>query len=226
LWARRRKIQLFYINRFETIWEYKKSFLAGEINFPASIGSVCPICGDLECYRQITPYWRYAVELFPEFEKKCIPIARFLCRKRKVTFSVLPIQLIPYRQYTASAVVGTVLLGLGCWLKGQRGFFGASVEVHPDCLVTPWLVACWLAVIIGGFRRAHAMLGRFYDLSRMSASQRSISWQEAHMYFLAFGLKPNMVYRPLLLDLLCRYSYATKQFLFGTPSQMRFPLRQ
>jgi len=221
-----RKIQLPYVNRFQTIWEYEKSFLADEIDFPTLIGPACPICGQLNCYRRITPYWRYAIDLFPEFEKKRIPIARFLCRKRKVTFSMLPIQLIPYFQYTVSAVVGTLLLALGCWQRGQRGFFGACLEVHPDCLVTPWLVACWLTVILWGFRRAHAVLGRFYDLSCVSTPQRFVSWQEAQIYFLAFGLKPDIFRRPSLLDLLCRYSRVTKQFLFGTPSQLRFPLRQ
>ena len=221
-----RKIQLPYVNRFQTIWEYEKSFLADEIDFSTSIGPTCPICGDLKCYRRITSYWRYAIDLFPDFEKKRIPIARFLCRKRRVTFSMLPIQLIPYFQYTVSAVVGTLLLGMGCRLKGQRGFFGASIEAHPDCLVTPWLVACWLALILRGFRCAHAMLGRFYDLSRVSTSQQFVSWQETQNYFLAFGLKPDMLRLPPLLDLICRYSRATKQFLFGTPSHLRFPLRQ
>ena len=219
-----RKIQLPYVNRFQTIWEYKKSFLADEIDFSTLIGPACPVCGDFKCYRRITPYWRYAIELFPEFEKKRIPVARFLCRKRKVTFSMLPIQLIPYFQYTASAVVGTLLLGLGCWLKEQRGFFGACLKVHPDCLITPRLVACWLAVILRGFQCAHAMLRRFYDLSCVSISHRFVSWQQAQIYFLAFGLKPDIFRLSALPDLLCRYSRATKQFLFGTPSQLRLPL--
>ena len=74
----------------------------------------------------MAPYWRYAIELFPEFKKKRIPIARFLCRKRRKTFSLLPIQLIPYFQYTVGAVMGTLLLGMGCWQMGQKGFHGAS----------------------------------------------------------------------------------------------------
>jgi len=139
---------------------------------------------------------------------------------------MLPIQLIPYFQYTASSVIGTLLFGLGCWLKGQRGFFGACLQVHPDCLVTPWLVACWLAVILRGFQRAHAVLSQLYDLSSADASEKFISWQQTHIYFMALGLKADMVYRPLLLDLLCHFSYAAKQFLFGTPSQLRFVLRQ
>jgi hypothetical protein len=86
------------------------------------IGPVCPICGKRECYRRITPYFRYAIELFPEFGKQRIPIARFLCRNKRRTFSLLPIQLIPYFQYTLCAVIGTLLLGLGYRQAGPAGF--------------------------------------------------------------------------------------------------------
>lgn len=198
--------------------------MAGDIDFATVIGPKCPICAQLGCYRQITAYWRYAIELFAEFEKKRIPIARFLCRRRQKTFSLLPIQLIPYVQYTASAVLGVLCLVLGCRQKGQRGFFGACTRVHPDCSITPWLVACWSAMILSGFRRAHGLLSRVYNLSRVSFA-KFFSADELYNYLLAFGVKPNVVCRPKLLALLERYSYASQQFLFGTPSQLRTPLR-
>lgn len=222
-----RKIQLPYLNRFETIWQYEESFLANQIDFFSSIGPRCPICGGLDCYRPISPYWRYAIELFPSFKKKRIPIARFLCRKRKVTFSLLPIQLIPYFQYTVHAVLGTLLWGFRCWQRGQRGFWGASIEVDPDSEVTPWLIACWLAVVGRGFRRAHWVLGRFYDLGGVrTSSQRSGAWEEVAGYFAAFGWNPGMPWEPPLFALLHRCSRATTQFLFGIPSQQRGSIRQ
>jgi hypothetical protein len=55
---------------------------------------------------------------------------------------------------------------------GQRGFHGASVEVDPDSLVTPWLVALWLAVVLRELRRAHARLRRWYDLIRVRTPKR------------------------------------------------------
>jgi len=164
----------------------------------------------------MAPYWRYAIELFPGFEKKRIPIARFLCRHRRKTFSLLPIQLIPYFQYTVSGVIGTLLLGMGCWQMGQRGFYGASVGVDPESLVTPWLIACWLVAIIRGLRRGHAALRRFYYLDAIHTSG---AWEEAAAYFAAFGLKIDKF--SLLLHLVYCYSRATGQFLFGTPSQYR-----
>jgi len=181
----------------------------------------CPICGDEDCYRAIRPYWRYAIELFPGFQKKRIPIARFLCRRRRETFSLLPIQLIPYFQYTVSAIIGTLLLGMGCCQMGQRGFYGASVVVDPESLVTPWLIACWLVAVIRGLRRGHPVLRRFYYLDDIRTLSRDGTWEEVKRYFMAFGLKPKIGWPPHLMDLVSGYSRRTSQFLFGTPSQYR-----
>jgi len=170
----------------------------------------------------MTPYWRYAIELFPAFKKKQIPIARFLCRNRRKTFSLLPIQLIPYFQYTVSAVVGTLLLGMGCWQTGQRGYYGASLEVDPESLVTPWLITCWLVVVVQGLRRGHAVLRQFYTLDSIHSCG---AWEETATYFAVFGLRPKIDRLSLLMDLLYRYSRGTNQFLFGTPSQYRLSIR-
>lgn len=134
---------------------------------------------------------------------------------------MLPIQLIPYFQYTVSAVIGTLLLGLGFWQLGHGGFFDASIEVDQDSLLTPYLIFCWLKVVVRGFRRAHAVLRRFYDLSGVHTSKRTVAWEEMRGYFLAFGLKPHSLWWPLLSALLRRYCMATTQFLFGTASQHR-----
>ena len=57
--------------------------------------------------------------------------------KQNSSFSLLPIQLIPYIQYTVHAVIGTLLLALEYWQMGQRGFYGASIKVDANSLVTP-----------------------------------------------------------------------------------------
>jgi len=215
-------MQLPYVNRLETIWEYEKLFLSGQIDFCSSIGERCPICGGINCYQAMAPYWRYAIELFPEFKKKRIPIARFLCRQRRKTFSLLPIQLIPYFQYTVGAVVGALLLGTECWQNGQKGFYGASEEVDPESLVAPWLITCWLAAVVRGLRHGHPELRRLYPLDGIGIPEKAAKgWQEATDYFVAFGLKPRRDYDVLLMDLLYGYSWRTDQFLFGTSSQYR-----
>lgn len=136
----------------------------------------------------------------------------------------MPIQLIPYLQYTVAAVIGVLLLGYGCWQRGQQGFWGAVVAVDavdPDSLLTSWLIICWLKVVIHGLRRAHGVLGRFYNLSGVHTSERTVPWEEVGSYFFAFGWNPEIRWGLALQDLLHRYSQATRQFLFGTPSQHR-----
>jgi len=104
---------------------------------------------------------------------------------------------------------------------GQKGFYGASGkvdEVDPDNLVTPWLIACWLAAVIRGLGRGHAVLRQFCNLDGIRSSG---AWEEAVAYFAAFGLGPKREGLSLLRDLMDRYSRATGQFLFGRPSQDR-----
>jgi hypothetical protein len=144
-----------------------------------------------------------------------------VCRRRGKTFSLLPIQLIPYFQYTVSAVIGALLLGYGSWQGGRQGFFGASVAVDPDSDVSPYLLVCWLKVMLRGLRRAHAVLRERYDLSAVRSVHGAMPWKEAGTYFLAFGWKPGAPWVTLLYGLLRRYSRDTAQFLFGTASQHR-----
>lgn len=183
----------------------------------AFLGPICPLCQRPDCYRSIPAYWRYAKELFPEFKEERIPVARFLCRHKRRTFSLLPIQLVPYGQYTVTAIIGTLLLGLGSHLQGQKGFQGAALAVDPDSLVTPYLVACWLALVLNSFKRAHVWLRSWYDLTAIHTALRD--WQQVQNYFLALGWKAP---EGPLIEVLYQYSRKTKQFMFGIPSQHRF----
>jgi hypothetical protein len=131
---------------------------------------------------------------------------------------------MPYFQYTVGAVIGTLLLALQCRQMGQQGFFGASIGVDPESLVTPWLIACWLVVVLRGLRRGHRTLVGFYDLSAIRIRQETPHWEEVTGYFMAFGLRPQVQSshaEAVIQRLLYRYSHATAQFLFGTPSQSR-----
>jgi len=144
-----------------------------------------------------------------------------MCRRHCKTFSLLPIQLIPYFQYTVGAVIGTLLYGMGCWQMGRKGFYGASMKVDgvdPNNGVTPWLIACWLVAVIQGFRRGHATLRQFYTLDGIHSCG---AWNEVASYFAAFDLRPELERLSLLMNLVYRYSLATGQFLLGTPSQYR-----
>jgi len=154
-------------------------------------------------------------------KKEKIPIARFLCRKERRTFSLLPIQLIPYFQYTVHAVVATLLLGLLFWQKGHRGFYGASLCVDPDSRVTPWLVLYWHRVIVRCFRRSHAILARMFDLNEVRSTNSRIAWHEVKSYFGVLGCHSKTFLWHKLQVLLFQYSRTSGQFLFGKPSQQR-----
>jgi hypothetical protein len=173
------------------------------------------------CCRRITPYERNAIDLFPDFRNDRISVARFLCQTRKKTFSLLPVQLIPYMQYTAAAVLCTLLAGLEHWQAGMKGFLGAVVEVHPDSLVSPWLVVCWLKMVVGGLRRCHLTLSKWYDFGSIATVDGTHGWQEVKGYFQAFGWRDNPSFLEKLQELMRRYSRAIKGFVFGTPSQWR-----
>jgi hypothetical protein len=137
---------------------------------------------------------------------------------------LLPIQLIPYFQYTALAVIGTLLLAFQCRQMGRQGFYGASIGVDPESLVTPWLIACWMRIVLQGFRRGHRVLMGFYDLCEIRTRQQMSPWEEAQGYFPALDLGPRTPRdhaRGLIERLLQRYSRSTARFLFGTPSQFR-----
>lgn len=118
------------------------------------------------------------------------------------------------------AVVRTLLTGLELRHRGQQGFYGASLTVDPDSSVTPWLVCCWLAVILTGLRRAHPVLASRYDLSGIrSAAGRAL---ELDGYMRALGLWPPGQVEGLV-TVVTRYSRPSGRFLFGNPSQLRRP---
>jgi len=190
------------------------------IDFLSVIGPVCPLCGQRDCYREITPYWRYAIDLFPQLIKEKVPVARFLCCKSRRTFSLLPLHLIPYARYTVGAVVGTLLAGLDGRRSGGQGFWGAAALVDPDSLVTPWLVFTWLQMALRGLQRSHRTLSRWYDLSFSSTSGKPNSWQKLSDYFRAFGWEVDSSWRRLG-DVLRRCTGEARTFLFGRPSQER-----
>ena len=111
------------------------------------MGEVCPLCGRTGCRREIPPYWRRAIELFPYREGK-IPISRFQCREQMRTFSLLPYQLAPYRLYTIESMILSVIVWCEYHREGEGEAKEAVKSLHDDSRVTPWLLRNWLAVVI------------------------------------------------------------------------------
>lgn len=134
---------------------------------------------------------------------------------------MLPTQLIPYHQYTVTAVIGALLLGLQCRRIGQKGYHGAALAVDPESRITPWLIATWLSMVVVGFRRAHAVLSGFYNLAEIHIEQLTGTWEKVCGYFTCLHGTPQTRWGPGLQGLLNRYSLSCRLFLLGSASQGR-----
>lgn len=181
---------------------------------------MCPLCGRPGCWREIAPYEREAIELFP-FERGLVLVARFQCRALKRTFSLLPWQLVPYHRYTLESMALAVLLWRQVFAE-DGGSAGAAVEELPgDSGVTPWLLHRWVAVLVAGLRLAHPVLRRWYDLDGIrSATDRAGLLDEAHAYLSAIGCRGPPP-RGGLGEAPRRYGAVAGRHLAGRPSQER-----
>lgn len=216
-------IQLIYDNSFCSVWEYERAFLAEEIDWRSVVGEVCPLCGRAGGYREITPYKREAIELFP-FRRGMVPVARFQCRQEKRTFSMLPCQLAPYHRYTLESMVLAVLLWRQVLVEEGVGAGAAVEELPGDSDVSPWLLRHWLGVLVAGFRLAHSALREWHDLDRIrSAGSRDQVGllDEVHAYVAAFGGGRDPPSRSGLREAMRRHGAATRRPLAGRLSQER-----
>ncbi len=217
-------IQLVYTNSFRSIWEYEEAFFSEKIDWKSVIGPYCPICRDSCGYRELTEYYRFVEEVWPE-KKGEVPISRFQCRGAHTgrTFSMLPNQLIPYQRYTVETIIRALLV----WFEYSRersepvSAYHVVQTLSGETDVTPWQLRKWLLVIRYGLLAAHGELCARYDFS-------SVSWAEGiaghletvHGYVTAFSRGPP-VRVSAVVTTLHLYSQITGRFMFGCPSQSR-----
>ena len=180
----------------------------------------CPLCGKVNCWREIAPYERNVIELFP-FRKGRISIARFQCRNQGKTFSLLPCQLAPYHQYTVESILLALLLVGQLHHDENRGFACAARKLPADSNVTPWLLAFWLGVALRSLRRAHPVLAQWYDLSSIRSGERRFAQlHELCDYCKAFNSRAPPDGKRYYA-LMTRYAEHTQHHLVGTPSHER-----
>jgi hypothetical protein len=104
----------------------------------------------------------------------------------------------------------------------HRGFCAVAEQWLPvDSVITGWLLACWLNIIVAGFRRGHAWLAKRYDLRRVSSAKTSAArLDEIHTYCNAiFARGPPTANS--IFAVASAYGGDNKRFLFGSPSQSR-----
>lgn len=69
----------------------------------------CPICGRRNCPQFICYYYRQVIDEDGRYYKD-FPIARYKCRSKGKTFSLLPYQLVPYIKYSIPFIINTLKL--------------------------------------------------------------------------------------------------------------------
>lgn len=219
------EIQHVYNNSFNSIWEYKEALLAKKINWQLVLGQVCPVCGKKCRFRQITEYHRNVIELYP-FRAEMVPVARFLCKINKTTFSLLPYQLAPYFQYTVSSLVFAILLWHSFSAeaeeeeKNSSSAYAVTKELPQEHSITSWMLHCWLAMLKQALCAAQSHFHGRYDFSRVKFGLTiEGSLNEVHGYCAAFSRGPPN--RNSLKEACKQYNRDTGRFLLGTPSQER-----
>lgn len=107
--------------------EYYHKFYSGELEKP-DFSLRCPICGSSGCAPYHGYYTRAALCPINGFYAADFPVMRFKCKstinkaiRKHVTFSLLPVQLVPYRR------IALEFMFLAIWLRLSNGLslFGA-----------------------------------------------------------------------------------------------------
>jgi len=193
----------------------------GEVDFAAFVAGECPLCGRRDCLRELTPYLRGVIELFPWAVEEVL-VARFLCREKKLTVSLLPLELVPYHRYTLRSMLIALFLFHAVWGKPGSTLEDIWCELPPDSNVLVFLLRYWLGEVLRGLRRAHVELGRRYDLGEVSTGAGlGGALTELHSYCCAVGVRGPPQGNAAVAVLAAGYSDSTGRFLVGRPSQER-----
>ena len=172
---------------------------------------------------EIGPYWRWVTELVP-FNEEQVLVARFRCRSTGRTFSMLPVQLVPYHKYTVASILLVLLLAAVASDEGLGLCATAEKRLTQNTGITGGLIHCWLLMVTTGLRRAHHLLARWARLGDILSGETDFGrLREIRAYCRALRIRgPPRLEQMFGLDrALVRHARATNRFLFGVPSQER-----
>ena len=112
-----------------------------------------------------------------------------------------------------------VIVAMTLHRQGNGGCEGAAGKADSESDVTPFLVWCWVAMVVAGLRRAHALLARAYDLRRVrSGWGRAGCIAELTEYLSAIRGSGRVGWPRDPGCLAGMYAKATGRFLFGHPA--------
>ena len=115
-----------------------------------------------------------------------------------------------------------IVLALRFEAQGYSGYEAAVKHDETDSAITPFLVWCWLRVVVTGLRRAHCVLRAQYDLRAVQSGQsRRGLMGEAAGYQRAIAAGGSASWPDKMEGLPRAYVQATGHFFCGSPSQQR-----
>ena len=188
------------------------------MDIEVEINNRCPICGSSDCARFHKYYKRKVIDIdgshYADF-----PIARFLCRNRRLTFSLLPDQLVPYRKYSLELII--LILQL-CYEEDRNKALDQIGKVGIYS-VTYYYILIFIKILKEGLEKA-IVTGYYSELNKIVGYQDS---EEGRLIsFIRFLRAFEFSERRCIIKGPCALSYdfylrSDGRFLFGTPSQFR-----
>jgi hypothetical protein len=181
-----------------SLQEYYLLFRSGNWELPDFSGK-CLICGDADCARYHSYYERSAICPQTGFKVADLRVGRFLCRDKgirkkcdHVTFSLLPLVLVPYRQLTLKFMI----LALWLRLSEKLSLFSAMDAIEKELVNFEEDIAEFLSIAaqLEWEKMIKAAFSRFV-MSRMCNQERFSIVEEAAERGLFSFLKMALEYQ-------------------------------
>lgn len=192
----------------------------------------CPLCGRKDCASFLGYYTRHAVDSatgihfidFPIHRYECTDPLGFRGETAHRTFSLLPVQLIPYERFDITLIVTIAEHRLQGESYDTICDLMANMLVKEPLLITPRKIRDAVALV----DRAFSRMGSVPDFLDMIQQCVHGDLRETILKFIELGNQQVSVVFPRLsgmVSLAFEYFRACLPricFLFGIPSQMRF----
>jgi hypothetical protein len=158
-----------------SLQEYYLLFRSGNWELP-DFSDKCLICGAADCARYHSYYERRAICPLTGFAVADLQVGRFLCRRKgirkkcvHVTFSLLPLVLVPYRQLTLKFMI----LALWLRLSEKLSLFSAMDAIEKELVNFEEDIADFLSIAaqLEWEKMIKAAFSRFV-MSRMCNQER------------------------------------------------------
>lgn len=212
----------------ETLSEYYKKVNGKDDNIfhlieladmEEEINTKCPICGGSDCARFHKYYTRKVIDI-AGVRYEDFPVARFLCRNQKLTFSLLPYQLIPYRKYSLDLIILILSLSYQNSISlvldhlGEMGLFSIT-----NCYLTEFS-----KLLKGALEKA--LISGYYNELNETIDHKKAD-KDRLVSFIGFSNGFEFVQGYAVMKGACALSYdfylrSAGHFLFGRPSQLRY----